>query len=57
MTQQLGEKYQGTKSVCGLVGYLAAANCLVAGSADHKRKEKFMKDSIPTAFIGLLRIY
>lgn len=45
MTEQLGENYQGTKSVCGLVGYLAAANCLVAGSADHKRKEKFMKDN------------
>ena len=40
MADQLGENYQGTKSVCGLVGYLAAANCLVAGSADHKRKEK-----------------
>lgn len=45
MTEQLGENYQGTKSVCGLVGYLAAANCLVAGSVDHKRKEKFMKDN------------
>lgn len=45
MTEQLGENYQGTKSVCGLVGYLAAANCLVAGSADHKRKEKFLKDN------------
>lgn len=45
MTEQLGENYQGTKSVCGLVGYLAAANCLVAGSADHKRREKFMKDN------------
>tara|TARA_Y100001963_G_scaffold120932_2_gene169129 strand:- start:14842 stop:17037 length:2196 start_codon:yes stop_codon:yes gene_type:complete len=45
MAEQLGENYQGTKSVCGLVGYLAAANCLVAGSADHKRKEKFMKDN------------
>ncbi|WP_339690283.1 hypothetical protein [uncultured Pseudoalteromonas sp.] len=45
MTEQLGENYQGTKSVCGLVGYLAAANCLVAGSADHKRQEKFLKDN------------
>ena len=45
MVEQLGENYQGTKSVCGLVGYLAAAKCLVAGSADHKRKEKFMKDN------------
>lgn len=45
MTEQLGENYQGTKSVCGLVGYLAAANCLIAGSVDHKRKEKFMKDN------------
>ena len=45
MTEQLGENYQGTKSLCGLVGYLAAANCLVAGSADHKRKEKFLKDN------------
>jgi len=45
MVEQLGENYQGTKSVCGLVGYLAAANCLVAGTADHKRKEKFMKDN------------
>lgn len=44
MVEQLGHNYQGTKSVCGLVGYLAAANCLVAGSADHKRKEKFMKN-------------
>lgn len=43
MAEQLGENYQGTKSVCGLVGYLAAAKCLVAGSADHKRKEKFLK--------------
>jgi hypothetical protein len=45
MAEQLGENYQGTKSVCGLVGYLAAAKCLVTGSADHKRKEKFMKDN------------
>jgi hypothetical protein len=45
MVEQLGENYQGTKSVCGLVGYLAAAKCLVTGSADHKRKEKFMKDN------------
>ena len=43
MVEQLGDIYQGTKSICGLVSYLAAAKCLVAGSKDHKRKEKFMK--------------
>jgi hypothetical protein len=45
MLEQLGENYQGSKSVCGLVGYLAAAKCLVVSSADHKRKEKFMRDN------------
>ncbi|MBU2869750.1 hypothetical protein [Colwellia sp. E2M01] len=44
MHAQLGENYQGTMSVCGLVGYLAAAQCLVVGSTDYNRKAKFTKD-------------
>lgn len=43
MHEQLGANYRGTKSVCGLVGYLAAAKCLITGSADYKRKAKFLK--------------
>lgn len=42
MREQLGENYQGSFSVCGLVGFLAAADCLVPGQGNSKRKEKFM---------------
>lgn len=42
MSEQLGENYQGSFSVCGLVGFLAAADCLVPGQENSKRKEKFM---------------
>ena len=42
MSEQLGENYQGSFSVCGLVGFLAAANCLVPGQENSKRKEKFI---------------
>lgn len=42
MSEQLGENYQGSFSVCGLVGFLAVADCLVPGQENSKRKEKFM---------------
>ncbi|MDQ7074870.1 MAG: hypothetical protein Q9O24_06890 [Gammaproteobacteria bacterium] len=42
MREQLGENYQGSFSVCGLVGFLAVADCLVPGRENSKRKEKFM---------------
>lgn len=42
MREQLGENYQGSFSVCGLVGFLAAADCLVPGQGNSKRKKKFM---------------
>ena len=42
MQEQLGENYRGSFTVCGLVGFLAAADCLVPGQANSKRKEKFM---------------
>jgi len=42
MREQLGENYQGSFSVCGLVGFLTAADCLVPGQENSKRKEKFM---------------
>ena len=42
MREQLGENYKGSFSVCGLVGFLAVADCLVPGQENRKRKEKFM---------------
>jgi len=42
MREQLGENYQGSLSVCGLVGFLAVADCLVPGQENSKRKEKFL---------------
>jgi len=42
MHEQLGENYQGSLSVCGLVGFLAAADCLVPGQMNSSRKDKFL---------------